>query len=374
MNTPIEAVGQINSLTDLINVVSSLRELKGHTELKSEPEKTFRDQLKASCYGQRGKSLDLWFRGQGNSSHSLVPGAFRHSMIGDDNNDRFYEETSASYHFMLRHPDHRTHCSTNFEWLSLLQHYGGSTRLLDWSENAMIAAFFAVYDAKKTNASIYVLNASLLNKETMLVAHDIPKNDGSKITKQQHLGICIDTSPDVLLRSTQAFSRSDSEWRSYVDSVIRSGTAPNVNYRWLIEALDLLDEYIDPEEKQSDKRHDLAKLFYKKLTYPVAVFPQRSNARIIAQSGLFTIHGGKGMVNLNVEDASNTLKTARPTQIEELATSEENKANQWLLRYEIPEAAKQTIRDQLEAIGVHRFSLFPEIQSDGEIMKDLWYG
>jgi hypothetical protein len=193
-----------------------------------------------------------------------------------------------------------------------------------------------------------------------------------QVRRQQHLGICIDSSPDVLLRSTQAFCRDDGEWRSYVNGVLNSGSSPNTNYRWQIEALNLLDEYITSKENQLLERSEVAELFYKKLTYPVAVFPQRSNARLIAQSGLFTIHGGKGDVHFNVDDDLSTLRIAPPTSIEELA-SKEGQENQWLLRYEIPHESKKIIREQLEAIGVHRFTLFPEIQSDGEIMKALWY-
>ena len=50
-----------------------------------------------------------------------------------------------------------------WEWIALAQHYGLPTRLLDWSDNPLVAAFFAVNEIKTTNdesngSLIYVYN------------------------------------------------------------------------------------------------------------------------------------------------------------------------------------------------------------------------
>lgn len=88
---------------------------------------------------------EWWFRGHGRSSWALVPSLYRHiSDVGQA------LETEGR---VLREFDNRSRMVVPttgprdaWELLFLMQHHFVPTRLLDWSRNLLIAAFFAVTD------------------------------------------------------------------------------------------------------------------------------------------------------------------------------------------------------------------------------------
>lgn len=55
-------------------------------------------------------------------------------------------------------------------WLTLMQHYGLPTRLLDWSESPLVALYFALSSDEdaKADAAVWVLNPMKLNKKWVM--------------------------------------------------------------------------------------------------------------------------------------------------------------------------------------------------------------
>ena len=51
----------------------------------------------------------------------------------------------------------------NFKWLLLMRHHGTPTRLLDWSENFLVALYFAVRDYREETGIVWAMRAAGLN-------------------------------------------------------------------------------------------------------------------------------------------------------------------------------------------------------------------
>lgn len=107
----------------------------------------------------------LWYRGQANSVWELQPKISR---------DRGYLRDEVA---MLKHfkqdaaPRLREKPGTDWEWLFLAQHYGLPTRLLDWSENPLMALYFAVESDNAdmdhpVDGALFEVNPDAVNAET----------------------------------------------------------------------------------------------------------------------------------------------------------------------------------------------------------------
>lgn len=114
-----------------------------------------------------------WFRGHSDVEWKLTPKLYR---VKPPKRGRRVIEDEIRQEFIMRGPGLAdTGPLTSWEWYFMMQHFGAPTRLLDWTEGALIALYFAVRDNKSDrDAAIWILDPWWLNKRGVKEREVIP--------------------------------------------------------------------------------------------------------------------------------------------------------------------------------------------------------
>lgn len=121
------------------------------------------------------------FRGQSDSSWTLKTSLERRARAGLTP-EKYLDSRE---HWILRDFQRRAHVvisspppeSSRLEWLAIIQHYGGPTRLLDFTHSIYVASFFAVEACWDCDAAVWAVDGHFL------LARNIA--DASKKTNDQ---------------------------------------------------------------------------------------------------------------------------------------------------------------------------------------------
>jgi len=103
---------------------------------------------------------EIWWRGHSRAEWNLVPSVRRGNRKPSD-------EMNLAVRFFQHAPTRYARCPPESDfpgWLFLMQHYRLPTRLLDWTESILIAAYFACSEHQSHDAALWALSPYLLNK------------------------------------------------------------------------------------------------------------------------------------------------------------------------------------------------------------------
>lgn len=195
----------------------------------------------------------FWFRGENSEEYRLVPNLFRKTTNNgiqyctDIFGKEIYKiEQNIDVSFTRKATvflSNKRIENTAWNRYFLKQHYGVKTRLLDWTENALFALFFALNNKDK-NGKVWILSPGRLNKYSVSKLSNID---------DEFLGIltCGKLKKKGLLVNENQELRTDELLRKY--------------YRM---------DYTEDEKM-----------------YPLAIYPPHLDERMSAQQACFTLFG-----------------------------------------------------------------------------------
>lgn len=141
---------------------------------------------------KEGKNY-VWFRGHCSNNYKLQPSIYRSPFSPDDEDFFTSKFKSKAIPFLSSLPQKSSSDDSDYwEWLFIMQHYKIPTRLLDWSESALIALAFAVMfrkhedkDIRGTGAHVWCIDPVKCNSVFQGLSIDYVPNITENVDAQQ---------------------------------------------------------------------------------------------------------------------------------------------------------------------------------------------
>ena len=263
-------------------------------------------------------SSKFLYRGMAHVSWLLQPGIFRNigeQYEGWDENTRKYltfsTELRILQHFRQEAAAYvnQNRDESDIWWVELAQHYGVPTRFLDWSENPLVALYFACENnSQKEEAVVWMLN---------------------RLNYNRHI---------KALDPAYAFVDNETARREAIASLIGLTECEGGACR------------ISP------------------LRLPFLYSPYLFDGRMSAQSSWFMVWGNDTRPFQQMIDRKNYMKLPG----EDCAPCDGDASDDFLYRFVIPVCAKQQIVRELNMLGVNGKTLFPGLDGVGKHIERIY--
>jgi hypothetical protein len=257
---------------------------------------------------QLESNKDLFYRGHANLNWDLKPSIYRQKTWIENEHNMFRE-------ILIRNPIEFSQTKSAFEKLTIMQHYGLPTRLLDITKNPLVAMYFVCSDKSQLH----------MPGEVFVFAPE------PRIIK------FYDSDTVSILSNLSKVERNIETNKTKAEF--------NENYYEGLKLLHLIKE---------EKPYFLAEVEPSDFNKTLIVKPINNNERIKRQLGYFFIFG----IETNIY---------RSAEIDFAY-----KKGQQFVKFIVEDSIKNDILTELETIGISSNTLFPEIDNGTEYIKSKY--
>lgn len=263
-------------------------------------------------YKMTSLSNNFFYRGQANSNFELLPSLYR-STIWEEKEDELYHD------LIVKCPNNFQNKKRHIDILKEMQHYSLPTRLLDITQNPLVALYFAVSEHEGQDGELVMFyhsnkikNASSDTIEILCALASLPFR-----TKQNLYKVAQKAN------NIKDFNKSEFTKKLLHEIKLAIGSFENII-----------------------KHDDLLGIQFVK--------PLQDNPRIVRQNGYFIVNGLVG-----------TDKGALISKYDE----QRYKVGSVTKRFIIPHDKKMDILRELSLLGINKSTIYPEIDKVSEYLK-----